>query len=220
MSKILKKYSNIILIILIIIISLFYINGCKQNNTNQKRISNLLKYKHTVKQYKTKKRNSVNYNNSIEVTPEDLIAIQDTLLNYIEGLELKIKNVHSTTIITERLRIDTLKIPIYLTDCEFDTTVQVLDPYYNMDITLTNKGLTFNTLEFPNRVGITLADKRLKWWKPKESIVTVTNSNPYMQTDGISTYVFKKKKKLWKRPSVIVSTIGILGGIIGFMLAK
>ena len=85
------------------------------------------------------------------------------------------------------------------------------DPNYNMNINLTNKGLTFNTLEFPNRLGITHVDKREKWWKGKESIVTITNSNPYMIVDGITSYTIKKNEKWYQK--WWVHTIG--GGIIG-----
>jgi len=211
MFEIWKKYNTLILLAIITIGALFYIKSCTQHNADQERITALLEYKHIVKQYKTKDGKVVNYNNSITVTPEDLKIVQDTLLSYIENLKLKIKDVHSSTIITERLRIDTLEIPVYLTDCKFDTTVQVNDPNYNMNINLTNKGLTFNTLEFPNRLGITHVDKREKWWKGKESIVTITNSNPYMIVDGITSYTIKKNEKWYQK--WWVHTIG--GGIIG-----
>lgn len=214
-----KKYSNIILTAIIVVIILFYIDGCTKNNADQKRIATLLAYEHIAKEYAAKDGTVVKYNSSVAVTPEDLKMVQDTLLSYIENLKLKIKNVNSTTIINQELRIDTIEVPIYLTDCEFDTTVIVTDSNYQMDIRVTNTGLTFNTLAFPNRMGITLAEKREKWFKQKESIVTVTNSNPYMQVDGISAYTFPKKKWLgtwWAHAAEGV----ILGGVASFLILK
>ena len=195
MLGLLEKYSSLLLGAALVVLLLFYVDGCRDNNASQKRIAELSAYEHVAKQYQAKDGTVVNYNRSIQVTPEDLMLVQDTLLDYIANLELKIKNVHSSTIITERLRIDSVEVPVYLTDCDFDTTVLVSDPHYAMDITMKNTGLTFNKLEFPNRVGVTLTEKREKWWKAKQSIVAVTNSNPHMQVDGISTYTFPKQKK-------------------------
>jgi len=220
MFKVWEKYSSVILLGIILYLMLMYIKGCNAHNVDKTRIASLLEYKHIAKKYITKDSTVVNYNSSIAVTPEDLKIIQDTLLDYIENLEIKIKNVESTTIITERLKIDTLEVPVYLTNCEFDTTVQITDPYYDMDITLTNQGLTFNTIEFSNTVGITLAEKREKWFKKKESIVTVTHSNPYMQVDGISTYTFSQQKKWYNKWWVHTLSGVIVGGAIVYSVTK
>jgi len=220
MLQLWRKYKTLILLLIILVAVLFYIKSCNQHNADQKRITSLLKYKHIAKEYKAKNGTIVKYNNSIAVTPEDLKIVQDTLLSYIENLKLKIKNVHSSTIITERLRIDTLEVPVYLTNCKFDTTIQIVDSNYFIDINLTNKGLTFNTLQFPNRLGITLANKRPKWYKRKESIVSITNSNPYMITDGISSYTFKKNKKLWETPWFLGTVGALIGGTIVWKVVK
>ena len=220
MLMIWNRYGNIIMTVLVVIILLFYFRGCNQNRASEKRISELLAYKHIAKQYQAKDGTVVNYNNSVAVTPEELKIVQDTLLSYIENLKLKIQNVHSSTIITERLRIDTLEVPVFLSECDFDTTLKVTDPHYNMDITITNNGLTFNTLEFPNRLGVTLAEKREKWFKGKESIVTVTNSNPHMQVDGVSTYTFPKQKK-WFNTWWAHATEGVIvGSVATFLITK
>ena len=85
---------------------------------------------------------------------------------------------------------------------------------------MTNRGLTFNMLEFPNRTGITLTEKREKWFKAKESIVTVTNSNPHMQVDGISTYTFLQEKK-WYNTWWAHATEGIIAGSVAtFLIMK
>ena len=146
MFILLNKFSNYIFIAIIILICFLYFKSCVQNNADKSRIEKLLEYKHTVKNYTTKKGTVVNYNNSLAVSPEDLKIVQDTLLTYIENLELKLKNVKSTTIITERIQIDSVEVPVYLTDCNFDTTINVTKPFYDFNITMTNTGLTFNSL--------------------------------------------------------------------------
>lgn len=220
MLKVLERYSSLILTALLVVILLLYLDGCNSNRLNLKRISALSSYRHTVDQYQAKDGTVVNYNNSIAVTPDDLAVVQDTLLSYIKNLELKIKNVESSTIITERLILDTLEIPVNLTDCSFDTTVQVNEPNYNMDITMTNEGLTFNKLEFPNRVGVTLSERREKWFKPKQSIVAVTNSNPHMQIDGVSTYTFPKQKKWYNTWWAHAAEGVIVGSVATYLIVK
>ena len=118
--------------------------------------------------YKTKNGTLVNYNKSLLVDINTLVSAKDSLVDYIDNLELKLKDVQSTTIITGGLETDTIEIPIYLTDCEFDTTVIIDSTHYDLDITMTNTGLTLNSMSFPNRQGITISEKREKWWKKKE----------------------------------------------------
>ena len=130
MFTVLKKYSNIILAAVVVMLLLLYMDGCRKHNADSRRITDLLQYEHVAKQYLAKDGSVVNYNNSIRVTPEDLAAVQDTLLNYIANLQLKIKNVQSSTIITERLILDTLWLPAKFTDCAFDTTLYLTTPNY------------------------------------------------------------------------------------------
>ena len=204
----------------VVILMFSYVKSCSKHKQDNARIATLLDYKHEVKEYTTKDGKKVSYNTNITVTPEDLKLVGDTLLNYIKSLELKIKNVYSSTIITERVRIDSVPYPVYLTDCAFDTTIQILDSNYMIDLTLRNTGILFNSIEIPNRRGVTIAKHREKWWKKKETIVTVTNSNPYIQTDGISSYTFKQKKKIWERPIIPLAAGGALGIWLGIKLAK
>lgn len=220
MFQFLKKYSNIILAAAVVIILLFYIDGCRQNNASQDNITNLLEYEHIVKTYKAKDGSNIDYNNTLEVKISSLKATNDSILDYLDNLNIKIRNVYNSTIITETLRIDTLEIPVYLTDCEFDTTIQVIDSNYFMDINLTNHGLTFNTLQFPNRVGITVAEKREKWWKRKESIVAVTNSNPYMNIEGITSYIIQQDQKWYQKWWVHLLGGVAIGGITTYSILK
>lgn len=199
MVYLIRKYFVFFLMLIIIILCLLNMRGCVEHTKDLNKIAELSAYKHTVKKYESKNGTIVNYNNSIAVSSEDLKITQDTLLSYIEDLKLKIKNVKSSTIVTERLIVDTVRILVPFTECVFDTTVNVVDPHYNMDITVTNNGLSLNTLEFPNRLGVTLTERRPKWYKAKESIIAVTNSNPYMQVDGISSYTFPHKKKWYEK---------------------
>lgn len=217
-----RKYGNIILAAGIVVLLFFYMDSCSTHNADADRISELLDYKHTAQKFIGKDGTVVSYNKNLDVAVKDLIATQDTLLDYIANLELKIKNVQSSTIITERLRLDTLEVPVYLTDCEFDTTILLDDPHYNMDITMRNTGLTFNTIEFPNRQGITIAERRVdgKWWKPKESILAVTNSNPYMQTDGITSYTFKQEGGVFSKWWVQLTGGVILGSVGTYLIMK
>ena len=215
MISIIKKYLSLILMLVVIVMCFLYLKSCNQHSRDLKKIAELKKYKHIVKKYKSKNGTTVNYNNTIEVTAEDLKFAQDSLLSYIEDLELKVKDVKSSVIVTERLVVDTIKIPMYISECEFDTTVHVEDTHYHMDISVANTGLSVNKLEFPNRLGVTLTEKRNGLFKPKESIVAITNSNPYMQVDGISSYSFPQKKK-WFEKWWVHTLGGVAIGVVSY----
>ena len=86
-----------------------------------------------------------------------------------------------------------------------------------MDIAVANTGLNINRLEFPNRLGVTLTEKRNGLFKKKESIVAITNSNPYMQVDGISSYTFPHKKK-WFEKWWVHTLGGVAIGAVGYRL--
>lgn len=208
-----KKYKDYIYMTAIIALMFLLAKCGYEARQDASRISDLLQYEHEVKTYITKGGTVVDYNTNLEVAVKDLIATQDTLLDYVAGLELKIKDVKSTTVITERLKLDTLKVPVLFTRCDFDTTLRLDSTHYNMDITVTNEGLTFNSLEFPNRSGITIAERRPKWYKSKESIVTVTNSNPFMKTDGITSYTIQQNNK-WYGKWWVHAIGGVIAGSI------
>jgi hypothetical protein len=213
-----KKYKDILYMVAIVIFMLLFAKGCMQNKADTKRISELLEYKHTVEQYKTKNGILVNYNKSLEVTERDLNFVKDTLLNYIKEIELKKPKV--ITIIDTRLELDSIPYPIYLTDCDFDTTINIDSTHYNINMTLRNTGVIFNNLSFPNRIGVTVGEHREKWWKKKETIVAVTNSNPLITVEGITSYTFKPKKKFFDRTWVKITGGAILGVAGTYLLMK
>ena len=213
-----KNNRDILLIIGLILFIFLYAKSCVKTKEDRKRIENLINYEHIAKTYKTKNGKLVNYNKNLEVTIDDLKFVGDTLVDYIKDLE--VKNPKVITIIDEIIKLDTLRIPIYLTKCEFDTTLTIDSTYYNIDMTLKNTGVTFNTISFPNRVGVTVGDKKEKWWKRKETIVTITNSNPLVTVEGISSYTFKQKPKWYERGWIKITAGAIFGGVITYSIVK
>ena len=189
-----------------------------KNKQDRKRIADLISYEHTAKQYKTKNGLLVNYNKSLEVTISDLKFVGDTLIDYIKELGLKKPKV--ITIVDYKFQIDTLEIPVFLTDCKFDTTLVVDSTHYTIDMRLQNTGITFNTISFPNRIGVVVGDKREKWWKKKETIVTVTNSNPFIKVDGITSYTFKHESKWFEKGWIKITAGALAGGFATYLILK
>lgn len=213
-----KKNKDILFIIGLILFMFLYTKSCIQTKQDKKRIENLINYKHIVKTYKTKNGQLVNYNKNLEVTIEDLKFVGDTLVDYIK--DLKIKDPQIITIVDEVIKLDTLKIPIYLSDCEFDTTLIIDSTNYNINMVLKNTGITFNNVSFPNRIGFTIGNKREKWWKQKQTIVTITNSNPLIKIEGISSYTIKEKPKWFQRGWVKITAGVLFGSAITYSIVK
>ena len=210
-----EKNSNTMLklfpYLIIVIMALIIMDSKMQYGTLQEDYSTL------AKQYVAKDGTVVDYNNVLELDIKNLKYQNDSLIDYFKNLKLNPKNVYNSTIIKETLRIDSIPYPIHLTDCKFDTTFRIDSIHYKWDTRITNKGFTLSNMEFPNQSTLVLGEKRDKWWKAKESIITVQNTNPYIQTTNIASYSFKKNgKQRW------AFAIGgaILGSIATYNIMK
>ena len=68
-------------------------------------------------------------------------------------------------------------------------------------------------------MSLTIGYKKDKWWKRKERVATVTNTNPYIDVQGISSFTIKEDHK-WYQKSWIKIGIGVIAGATVVILAK
>ena len=211
---------NLLIIILGVFFFFFFNSKVSELKTEKKELKEIINYVHESKQYISKSGKEVSYNKSLEVSLNSLLATQDSLIDYIKELDLKIKNVKSTTVITERLKTDTVEVPILFTECSFDTTLHIDSSHYNMDFTIRNDLFRVNSLEFPNRQNITISDRKEKWYKRPENIVTITNTNPYIKTEGITSYTIKQPLVWYEKPWLNLLVGTILGGTVYYFISN
>lgn len=180
---------------------LLFIKGCNTEHKYNNEVQKVMEYRDTVKMYAAKDGTTVNYNNTLKTNIDVLIAAQDSMRNVLENL--KIPEPDIITIIKERFYIDSIpSIGLNTTDCKFDTTFAIVRPYYEVKGRVTNKELSLKSIMIPNKMTLVIGDRKEKWWKRKEHIATVTNSNPHISNEGIQSFVLNNERSWSIRPSV------------------
>lgn len=87
------------------------------------------------------------------------------------------------------------------------------EPWISFDGKLLDSGVAITDLAIKNEYVITIADKKLGFFKSPKPVVTLINKNPYTQTQGITNLTIKQNQPFYKRPWVWF-TFGITSGII------
>lgn len=148
----------------------------------------------------------------------------DNLRKDNEALNEKLKEFRDVTNITTIktvTKIDTIFIPYSDTiPYEFSTDINIVDRWYGISATVSNKGLGINSIRFPNESSVIIGDKKVRGFlgitKGTEYTIDVVHSNPYMNTTGLSHYTIVKKKKWYETTPFLIGT----GLITGVLIAK
>lgn len=205
-----------ILIIAALVIVLLFREGCSQRKTDEL-IADISNYKTEAQVYKTKLGLEVSTNRGLALQSQDqiktLLASNDTLKEWInEFKEIKgAVTVRETTIVREIVVPFDKVIP-----CDFKPfSANKINKDFQFYTTISNTGLTIDSLKIPNESKIIIGEKRDGFLKLKSKLVVdVNNSNQYIQTSNISGFVYEPKKKWYERPLVNFA-IGLGAGYIG-----
>lgn len=205
------KFKHGILVAILVAITMM-ISKCGSNNNIKVSYKDAIEYKHLVKEYTAKDGKTISYNKALKTQLSVIEDVNDSLYQYIKNL--KIKNPETVTIIDTRFQLDTVFIPfdVPIEDCEFFRTFSVDSLYYSLYGSATENGVTIDSMFIPNRIGVTTGYKKTGLFK-KEFIVTVTNSNPKIKTEGISSYSFEQEK-WWKKGWLKFAAGAVIGGVI------
>lgn len=189
-----NKLSRNFLIFFILLLLVLLLLGSYGLYNKERFISDLNKvenYKDSVKQYKNSLNELIEYNNSLEIDVRDLKFTRDSLYNYINTLELsKISTVTEVRTIT---KIDSIPYIVFVDTNNIDTTFNIYDDNYTISGKVDNKGLYLSNIIIPNEVILVEGERRKGWFRRKESILTVKNTNPLVYNTGIRNYVVKDK---------------------------
>jgi len=76
-----------------------------------------------------------------------------------------------------------------------------------------DSGVAVKDLSIKNEYTLTIADKKLGFFKKPEPSVILLNKNPYTRTEGMTNLTIKQNQPVYKRPWVWL-TLGIGSGIL------
>jgi gas vesicle protein len=198
------------------IIAIFFaFDSCKATSDLQRAINDINSYSDSVKIEKTKNGTLLAYNNSLSVSLDALKLANDSLSDYLDNI--KVKDPEVITVIETVSTIDTIKVPINVDSCEFNTSFSIDSTYYSISGNVTNEELSINELSINNKMALVVGYKKEKWWKKKEAVATVTNSNPHINVVGISSFNITEEMK-WYQKDWFKITIGAVAGATAVML--
>jgi hypothetical protein len=205
---------TIVLLAVIALLAFMWLDSCNGKIVAENEAEAYASYKDTVMYYKDKNGEQIAYNKALEMDRELMMKLNDQLSEDIE--RLKLKKVTSFTTLETELRIDTVRVEMQLPCDEFEEDTILNNTYYNIDLKLTERGLTFNSIKVPNSQDIIVGTKKNGLFKKNEYIITVENSNPYMNVTGIQSYTLKPKPKWFEKWYVQ----GAVGFVIGFTASQ
>lgn len=195
LNKLLQKVNPWHVALIILGLWLFtQIKSCSVERAYESEVKKNLAYKDTLQNYAAKDGTFVNYNNVLQTQLEAFFETQnDSIQDFLNNIRIPKPDV--ITVYKDRFYVDSIpQVNLGLTDCDFDTTFTITDPYYEIVGRVNNEALSLQSIMVPNKTTLVIGDMKTKWWKRKEYVATVTHSNPYIQTESIGSYTFKEKQ--------------------------
>ena len=132
----------------------------------------------------------------------------------IAALTKGFASVHNVTQYKTLTRYDTLTVVYRDTvPCVFSREGLVEKPWYRFKYTADQKGITLDSLTFPNTATVITGTKR-KWFLGKETLYTeVTNTNPYIAVTEIKAAEVTLPVPIYKKWYVWLG-VGLAGGYL------
>lgn len=165
---------------------------------------------------KTKFERTVNLQGQEIASQRQVIAAKDEAillgLEQIKGL----KNIKNQVKVVTKTEFDT----IYAT-LERDTNEQgqitskfkYTEEWLSFKGEVLDSGVSISDLSIKNEYTLTIADKKLGFFKKPEPTVTLINKNPYTKVEGMTNIAIKQNQPFYKRPWVWL-TLGATSGIL------
>lgn len=165
---------------------------------------------------KTKFERTVNLQGQEIAHQRQVIAAKD------EAIMLGLEQIKGLKNIKNQVKV--------VTTTEFDTIYATLERDTNEQGQITSKfkyteewlsfkgevldtGISISDLSIKNEYTLTIADKKLGFFKKPEPTVTLINKNPYTKVEGMTNIAIKQNQPFYKRPWVWL-TLGATSGIL------
>jgi hypothetical protein len=187
-------------------------NQCNKKKAFQDEIESYVDYTDTVKYYKAKNGDIVSYNESLEISENTLKIINDSLGKALNNI--KIKDPEVIIQIEERVVIKEVEVTfIDSIPCPpFNKPFDLSHKFYSLSGSFTNTKLKLDSIKIPNTRSVVVGTKRNGFLKRNDHIVTIQNSNPFMNSKKITSYTIKEEKK-WYETTSFKMGLGFVGGV-------
>lgn len=204
----LKKYSNFIIIcILLIIVGYLYFDRKQIASVNSNNISS---YESKLNTYKDKLDRLVSEKKSIQLSKNELSILNDSL-------KLAIKNIKPESITKTKIKVIYKDTTIINFDKTIDTQFKQLfykhDKYMTISGSVSNFGICFTKIEFNLELTNTIGFTRKNIFYKYQPISRIVNNNPYVKIIDINTYTIKPKESIFAN-KWLWAGLGFMSGLI------
>lgn len=183
----------------IALLILLFFRECSHTKSENDLIESVLKYKSEAKYYVGKFGEQIASNDALNISTQKqiktILATNDTLKSWIKNFKV----INSGTIVKENTIIREVKIPFETKiPCDFKPfKVDTMSKYFNFWATLSNSGMTLDSIKIPNEQRIIIGEKKKGLWGlgGTDLKVEVQNSNPNIKISNLQTYQYVPKKK-------------------------
>lgn len=204
---------DLVIIAFLFVLSLFIFKSCNHNNELALMENNLLDYQDSIKTYRAKNGDLLEYNKAVYMSYNNSSAEIDKLKK-----ELDLKRVDVLVKYKSVFKHDTIKYK-FITElpCDsFSEVVSIDSAYFKLNISLSNASLIINSIDIPNAQRFVIGEKKNGLFKANEFSVVVSNLNPHIKGESLSAYTFKPSPKWYNsigfKGALFVA--GVVGGLV------
>ena len=205
--------------LLIVVIGFLIRDGCQSRNE-------LTDFENQMEQYNVKEqgfKTTINRQGKKITRQNQIILTRNQAIQ--QGLieNTRLKKIKSQVKIITRVKIDSIFIPFNDYDLFDDTwdeeklisvpkPFKMLNEWYIIGGRIVKKGIEIDSIQFFNKMTITIGDKKLRGFKNilKRRIPTVeiVNESPYVSVEGLQNVVIKKRRKRWYETTAFKVMVG------------
>jgi hypothetical protein len=188
------------------------VENCSRGSELERMRENL----NSVELDKTKFERTVNMQGQEIASQRQVIASKDEAillgLEQIKGL----KNIKNQVKVVTTTEFDTIYATLE-TDTnelgEITTKFKYAEEWLSFKGEVLDSGVSISDLSIKNEYTLTIADKKLGFFKKPEPTVMLINKNPYTKVEGMTNIAIKQTQPFYKRPWVWL-TLGATSGIL------
>lgn len=187
-----------------------------ENCSRAKQLEELTKNLESVELDKTKFERTVNLQGQEIAHQRQVIAAKDEAimlgLEQIKGY----KNIKNQIKVVTKTEFDTIYATLEKDTNELGeitTKFKYAEEWLSFNGQVLDSGVSISDLAIKNEYTLTIADKKLGFFKKPEPTVVLLNKNPYTKVEGMTNIIVKQNQPFYKRPWVWL-TLGATSGIL------
>lgn len=184
--------------LVLVIVCFLWFRQCQKSRSLASEITSINSVKNdTIQYYKTKEgewaASKLSYQGEKASLEAFLTAARDSSKQF-ERLASYYRNIKAGVKTETKTVIDSIEVPYIVEGTPFTIPFSKQEQYYSLTGRSTNNGLYLDNISIPNSQSIVIGKKKIGFFK-SELRVDVVNSNPYIKTTKLDSYVQQERIK-------------------------